>query len=141
MSQGPYAGDVMPERAWEILESDPKAVLVDVRTPAEWAYVGVPDVSALDRRTVFVPWVLYPSMQQNEAFADQLADAGVKPDDTVLFICRSGVRSRSAAIAMTGLGYGTCYNVATGFEGDHDEHKHRGTVAGWKVCGLPWSQG
>jgi rhodanese-related sulfurtransferase len=138
---GAYAGDLSPRDAWKLLVDDPQAVLVDVRTPAEWAYVGVPDLSVLSKQAVFVPWVLFPSMQVNAEFPQQLAAAGVAPDASVLFLCRSGVRSRSAAIAMTQHGYHSCYNVAHGFEGDHDGSRHRGTVSGWKVEGLPWMQG
>ena len=141
MSDAGYAGDVSPEEAWRILESDPRAVLVDVRTQAEWAYVGVPDLSAIGRQPVFVQWALFPTMSVNPHFADQVSAAGLAPDAPVLFLCRSGVRSRAAAIAMTARGFAPCYNVATGFEGDHDARRHRGVVAGWKVAGLPWVQG
>jgi rhodanese-related sulfurtransferase len=135
-----YAGDITPSDAWKLLANDQRAVLVDVRTPAEWAYVGVPDLTALAKQAVFIPWIIFPSMQINAEFPLQLAAAGVGPDAPTLFLCRSGVRSRSAAIAMTERGYQTCYNVAHGFEGDHDGNRHRGTVSGWKVEGLPWMQ-
>ncbi len=141
MASDEYAGDIPPTRAWEILAAESKAFLVDVRTPAEWAYVGVPDLSGLGKKPVFVPWALFPGMQINPHFADEVAAAGVPPDAPVVFLCRSGVRSRSAAIALTARGYGPCYNVATGFEGNHDALRHRGTVSGWKVDGLPWVQG
>lgn len=141
MNEGGYAGDIPPREAWRILEHDERAVLVDVRTPAEWSYVGVPDLSPLSKRPVFVPWALYPAMQINPNFTAAVAAAGVEPDQTVLFLCRSGVRSRSAAIALTASGFPTCYNIAKGFEGDPDGRRHRGTVSGWKVDGLPWVQG
>lgn len=141
MTDGAYAGDISPSRAWEILEGDAGAVLVDVRTPAEWTYVGIPDLRSLGKQPVMVPWALYPSNQINPAFAAEIAAAGIDADAPVLFICRSGVRSRAAAIAMTAHGFGTCYNVAHGFEGDPDDQRHRGTVSGWKVEGLPWLQG
>lgn len=136
-----YAGDIPPRKAWEVLESDPKAVLVDVRTPAELSYVGVPDLSSLGKQTVFVPWVLYPNMDLNVRFAEQMAEIGAPPNAPLLFLCRSGVRSQAAAIAMTRLGYTACYNIANGFEGDQDNQRHRGTLSGWKVDGLPWRQG
>lgn len=136
-----YAGDVPPRKAWEMLESDPGAVLVDVRTPAEWGYVGVPDLSSLGKQPVFVPWVLYPNMDLNVRFMDQIVESGVPVDAPVLLLCRSGVRSKAAAVAMTRLGYSACYNIAHGFEGDPDGERHRGTVSGWKVDGLPWRQG
>lgn len=141
MTTGPYAGDITPAEAWQILEEDRRAVLVDVRTPAEWTYVGIPDLRSLGKQPVMVPWAMYPAMEINPDFAAQVSAAGVAPDVPVMFICRSGVRSRSAAIAMTAQGYATCYNVATGFEGDPDDSRHRGTISGWKVDGLPWVQG
>lgn len=141
MTEGGYAGDILPQEAWRLLESDPRAALVDVRTQAEWAYVGVPDLSRLGKQAVFVQWALFPNMNVNPHFAVQVEAAGLAPEAPVLFLCRSGVRSRSAAIAMTAHGFATCYNIATGFEGDPDAHRHRGSVAGWKVAGLPWVQG
>lgn len=135
-----YAGDVTPEEAWRTLFDDPRSVLVDVRTPPEWAFVGVPDLRTLGKEPLFVPWQNYPAMDLNRAFADHIAAAKVPEDAPIFFLCRSGVRSRSAAIAMTGQGYGRCYNIAGGFEGDKDGKEHRGTLCGWKVAGLPWAQ-
>jgi rhodanese-related sulfurtransferase len=137
---GAYAGDIEPGEAWRILSEQPGAVLIDVRTPAEWAYVGVPDLSALGKQPVCVPWLLFPTMTVNDRCVEQVRAAGVGRDAPLVFICRSGARSRSAAIRMTAEGYGACYNVATGFEGDPDGQRHRGRVNGWKVDGLPWIQ-
>jgi len=136
-----YAGDVDAKKAWEILAADPKAVLVDVRTKPEWEFVGVPALDTLDRQTVFVPWQVYPAMEVNPRFVDDLAGAGIDKSSPVLFICRSGGRSRSAAMAATAAGYRACYNVSGGFEGPHDPTRHRGGVDGWKALGLPWVQG
>lgn len=136
-----YAGDISPAEAWRRLAQRPDARLVDVRTHPEWIYVGVPDLSPLGKQPLLVPWQVYPSMQRNEAFAAQLEGQGVGREDTLLFLCRSGVRSRAAAELMTALGYRHCYNVADGFEGPPNDGRHRGTRAGWKVAGLPWIQG
>jgi rhodanese-related sulfurtransferase len=141
MNDRGYAGDVVPAEAWRILSEDSEAVLVDCRTTAEWAFVGLPDLGSLGKQTICVEWNRYPDMAMNGDFAQELDAAGVGPEQTVLFICRSGQRSRSAAIAMTSAGYQRCYNVAEGFEGNHDEARHRGTVGGWKVVPLPWVQG
>ena len=135
-----YAGDVTSAEAWKLLSEDPDAVLVDVRTHAEWTFVGVPDLRPLQREPVLIPWQSYPDMQVNPSFGDQLAAAGVSPDATVLFLCRSGARSRAAAIEMTARGYGRALNVSDGFEGGHDDGGHRGRVDGWKAAGLPWVQ-
>ncbi|WP_200173340.1 rhodanese-like domain-containing protein [Tomitella cavernea] len=146
-----YAGDVTPARAWEMLGDDPRAVLVDVRTGAEWQFVGVPDLSALGRRTRFVEWIDYPSGAPNPQFGEQLqsevaAERGAARDgdasgspSPILFLCRSGQRSIGAATAATGAGMGPAYNVLEGFEGGLDAHGHRGS-AGWRAAGLPWCQ-
>lgn len=136
-----YAGDVSPGAAWADIKSVPDAQLVDVRTTAEWAYVGLPDLSDLGKQPVTVEWKQFPLMSVNEKFAEAVAAAGIDKNVPLYFLCRSGVRSKDAAIAMTSLGYGPCYNIATGFEGDHDQEGHRGTIGGWKVEGLPWKQG
>ena len=87
-----------------------------------------------------VYWQVFPDMDVNPDFVDQVAAGGIGKDTPLLFICRSGVRSRYAAEAMTAAGFQKCYNVAGGFEGDPDDQGHRGTVNGWKVDGLPWRQ-
>jgi rhodanese-related sulfurtransferase len=135
-----YAGDVTPEQAWTKLAENPRAALIDVRTPAEWSFVGVPDLRSVGKKPVLVPWASYPTMEINNAFAEHVAAAGVGKDAPLFFLCRSGQRSRAAAIAMTEQGYTACYNVSTGFEGDKDVAGHRGVVAGWKADGLPWVQ-
>jgi rhodanese-related sulfurtransferase len=134
-----YAGDIGPTEAWELLASDPDAVLVDVRSEAEWTFVGVPDLTDLGKRVVPVSWSQWPSGARNDRFVEQLSRAGVTDGRPVLFICRSGVRSRAAALAASEAGVTPAYNVAEGFEGDLDEHGHRGS-AGWRARGLPWRQ-
>ena len=140
MDGSDYAGDVMPDEAYAALESDAAAVLIDVRTEPEWRFVGVPDLSGLGKETRFVAWQLYPDGRPNPSFARQCGEQGLEKGNAVYFLCRSGVRSLHAAVAMTSLGYGPCYNVAEGFEGDKDASMHRGCVGGWKVRGLPWRQ-
>ncbi|MDJ0949525.1 MAG: rhodanese-like domain-containing protein [Alphaproteobacteria bacterium] len=140
MSADSYAGDVTPQEAWKILSEDPDAVLIDCRTQPEWGFVGVPDLSGLGKEVLFVPWQIYPAMQGNPAFADQIASAGVGKDAKLLFLCRSGMRSKAAAIAMTEIGYAAAYNVSEGFEGGLDQRRHRGVAEGWKAAGLPWVQ-
>jgi rhodanese-related sulfurtransferase len=136
-----YAGNVTPEEAWEILSEEPRAVLVDVRTVPEWSFVGMPDLSALRKDVAAIAWQSFPSMEVNPNFAAELQVRGIENNHALLFLCRSGARSKEAARAMSALGYAECYNVLDGFEGPHDERKRRGTVAGWKVAGLPWRQG
>lgn len=135
-----YAGDITPEQAWDDLRANPKAVLVDVRTRPEWAFVGVPDLSSADKEAALISWQVYPEMQRNPSFEADVERLGLDRDAPVYFLCRSGVRSKAAAIAMTAAGYRACYNVAGGFEGDPDGERHRGGVNGWKASGLPWIQ-
>lgn len=132
--------DVRPSEAWQALRDDPRAALVDVRTDAEWNFVGVPDLSGIGKQVVLVPWQLYPSMQVNGAFAEHLREAGLTPEHRLFFICRSGARSLAAGRAAQAAGFPHAYNVADGFEGPLDAEGHRGTQAGWKVEGLPWRQ-
>ena len=131
---------VTPAQAWQALESSPLAQLVDVRTDAEWAYVGFPDLSPLGKQLVTIPWQVFPKMQVNEGFIATMAAAGITPEHHIYFLCRSGVRSLYAAEAAIAAGYPHAYNVSDGFEGPPDGEAHRGTVAGWKVDGLPWRQ-
>lgn len=123
-----------------MLSHEPEAVLVDVRSRAEWSFVGAPDLSELGKATTFVEWQSFPGMIPNEDFAEELRASGVSPDQTVVFICRSGQRSMHAAVAMTKRGYARCFNLAGGFEGPLDSEAHRGRRDGWKVGGLPWKQ-
>ncbi|MFC7489067.1 MULTISPECIES: rhodanese-like domain-containing protein [unclassified Knoellia] len=134
-----YAGDVTPSEAFAAVTQSEDAVLVDVRTRAEWTYVGVPQVDS-PRQPVLVEWQQYPDGRVNEAFIDELRAAGVSERTPLYFLCRSGVRSVAAAEAATAAGLGPAYNVLEGFEGPHDPAGHR-SVAGWKVAGLPWKQG
>ena len=132
-----YRGDIPPKEAYERLKADPRAVLLDVRTAAEWNYVGIPAVDQLLR----VSWQHYPSLELNPSFVAAVEAAGVTKDAQVLCICRSGARSAHAAAALTAAGFKNCYNVAEGFEGGRDGDGHRGTLGGWKAAGLPWVQG
>ena len=136
-----YAGDLGAAEAWALLSRDPAAQLVDVRTTAEWSFVGVPDLSGIGRQAHCTEWQTFPSMAQNPGFTAQTdAALGGHKDAPVLFLCRSGVRSRAAAMAMTAAGYTHAYNIAGGFEGDLDQTSHRGSKNGWKAAGLPWRQ-
>lgn len=135
-----YAGDVTPRDAYEAIERDATAALIDVRTQAEWSFVGLPDLRATRRQPVLVEWQAFPAMARNPDFVAELARAGIAKGRPLYFLCRSGARSRAAAIAMTAAGYGPCYNIAGGFEGNRDSEGHRGTVEGWKAAGLPWRQ-
>lgn len=134
-----YAGDKSVEETWRALREDSSAVLVDVRTRAEWNFVGVPDLRETGKELVTVEWQGFPDSSRNADFVAEVQQQ-VRPDQKVYLLCRSGGRSRAAAIALTAAGFGTCFNVAGGFEGDLDAQKHRGGTGGWKAAGLPWVQ-
>lgn len=131
-----YAGDIDCTGAWRMLETDPRAVLIDVRTAAEWDFVGVPDLSELGREVAFLQWIGYPGGTPNEKFVESLAELADRP---LIFLCRSGGRSVGAAIAATAAGLGPAYNVLAGFEGDIGPDGRRGHT-GWRAAGLPWRQ-
>lgn len=143
-SSSDYAGDVPPRTAWERLLADPGAQLIDVRTTAEWHFVGLPDLSGLHRQVHCIEWQDFPGGVPNPHFVARaraaLEACGAGPDSTVLLLCRSGARSRAAAIALTQAGFTACFNIAEGFEGDKDGAGHRGQCGGWKAAGLPWKQ-
>ncbi|WP_339948613.1 rhodanese-like domain-containing protein [uncultured Albimonas sp.] len=134
-----------PAQAFEVL-SGGDAALVDVRTRAEWAWVGLPDLSPIGGQPVLVEWQRYPDMTRNPAFVEQVLGAlGDATPAKLLFLCRSGGRSQQAALSVAaalsekGLAV-ECCNIAEGFEGDLGPDNHRGGVNGWKVRGLPWVQ-
>ncbi len=141
---GSYAGDISASDAFSQLAAVPGAILVDVRTRPEWAFVGTPDLTKFGKTPVFVEWQEYPDMNINPDFLGRLREVltaqGADAQTPIFFLCRSGVRSRSAAIAMTEAGQQRCYNVAGGFEGPHDASGKRGAVSGWKASDLPWAQ-
>ncbi len=122
------------------VKRDASAVLIDVRTPPEWAFSGEPDLSSIGKEHLRISWKTFPSYAVNENFAASLKEAGVKPYAPLFFICRTGGRSLDAACAVTAAGFSHCYNVTDGFEGPPNEHHQRGTIAGWKAAGLPWRQ-
>jgi rhodanese-related sulfurtransferase len=138
------ADDLAPQDAYALMQQNEDVQLVDVRTQAEWNFVGVPDVSALGREVILLEWQLYPAMNVRsdfvEALSAELERRGVAKDVPVLFLCRSGARSAAAAAALARAGYSHCINVSEGFEGTVDASRHRGTLSGWKASGLPWVQ-
>ena len=135
-----------PDETWAGLANKTGAIMVDVRTNAEWSFVGIPDLSSLNKQVMLIEWKEFPTMAQNETFASQLMDNldGTAPTD-VYFLCRSGVRSLAAADLMINVfadqGWSVnCINVTEGFEGDVDPNGHRGKLNGWKASGLAWRQ-
>ncbi|HEY5082835.1 MAG TPA: rhodanese-like domain-containing protein [Bauldia sp.] len=141
---GAYAGDIDVRTAWADLANKAEATLIDVRTKAEWSYVGVPVLASIGKATVFVEWDDFATGALVPDFIGrlkaELARHGVREDAPLYFICRSGNRSRQAAVAATAAGYSQAFNVAHGFEGRLDGERHRATGDSWKGEGLPWVQ-
>lgn len=134
--------EISSQQAWEILEGDPQAVLLDVRTSMEYEYVGHP------LNAMHVPWMDAPDWNIDARFVDNVRDALVKRSGSdqdlestvILAICRSGKRSQAAAEKLVSHGFNHLYNIEDGFEGDMDNKKHRNTINGWRVANLPWEQ-
>ena len=145
MSDSVKIEDVPAAETWARLSTDAEAVLIDVRTRAEWTFVGLPDLGTLSKRVVTIEWQGFPDGRSDPDFVGKLRGlldgAGVAKDAELFFICRSGARSHAAAAVMADAGYSRCRNVEDGFEGPLDATQKRGRVAGWKAAGLPWRQG
>ncbi len=135
-----YAGDLTPEETWEILKNEESAVLIDVRSQAEWSFVGVTDLSSLSKEALSIEWKSFPGMVDNPNFVDQVSAACPDKNAKIFSLCRSGQRSIATSKALTNAGFSQCYNILEGFEGDTDDAAHRGHTGGWKFRGLPWKQ-
>lgn len=135
---GQYKGDITPEEAWQLLSEQSDTVLVDVRTKAEWNYVGVPDLSKISKDNILIEWVNFPEGAPNPSFVEELSLAVSDKNTSIFFLCRTGVRSVGAAIAATDAGFVNSYNILEGFEGGPDDLGHRGRISGWQGINLPW---
>lgn len=131
----PYAGAVTPEEAHSLLQANANVKLIDVRTQAERDWIG--RVILPDAQHLAAQWTLYPGGAPNSEFLRQLEQQAQR-SDTLLFLCRSGVRSRYAAKLATENGFEHCFDILEGFEGDRNEQGHRKSIAGWCMKGLPW---
>lgn len=133
--------NITPTRAWQLLQSAPDAILIDVRSTLEFLFVGHP-VGA-----IHVPWLDGPDWEPNPDFVKQITHSVTSVRSgaaleriPLLLICRSGKRSLEAANVLLNAGFEVIYNVCTGFEGVLDQHHHRSTLNGWRFDGLPWEQ-
>lgn len=132
---------ITPQACWAALQQNPHALLVDVRSNMEYLFVGHPTGA------IHIPWIDEPDWDINPDFVKQVRQmllGRILPAEinrTELYlICRSGNRSREAAIALMKAGITAVFNVEEGFEGELDEHHHRSTLGGWRAEGLPWEQ-
>jgi rhodanese-related sulfurtransferase len=114
--------------AFEILDQDEGALLVDVRTQKEWHDVGMPDIQA--SKLILLSWRLQHDMSINPEFSDILSGKVKLKDTKLIFLCRGGIRSNEAAQVISSYGFKNCYNILDGFEGNK-------YGAGWKNSDLP----
>ncbi len=134
--------EVNPKEAFEILEKQEDAVLIDVRSTMEYEYVGHP-LNALHVPIKEPPdWSMEANFVNNvdSVLEAHFSDNKEKKGVPLLMLCRSGMRSGLAAETLIKEGFTNVYNVLEGFEGDKDENGHRNTINGWRFHGLPWQQ-
>lgn len=136
-----YRGDVPASEAGPAIEANADAVLIDVRTDAEWRFVGVPVMTSAPGNLHLISWQVFPDMSRNEGFLAAVNAIGLSKDQPIYMLCRSGARSAAAGTLLAENGYNAVFNISDGFEGDKDADGHRGRVNGWKVSGCAWSQG
>lgn len=131
-----------PKQAYETLQDNPRAVLIDIRSNMEYLFVGHP------KGAVHIPWIDEPDWEINPHFVRQIRElmlGGIICDDDsgcapIILICRSGKRSVEAGNVLVEAGFKDVYNVLEGFEGELDEQHHRSSLGGWRFAQLPWEQ-
>lgn len=121
-----------PQQAWDLLQKNTNAVLIDVRTKAEYTDIGHP-IGA-----IHIAWQEQFGAPVNPNFITEVSKTAPEPSTPILLLCRSGQRSLSAAKALEQAGYQTLINIVNGFEGDPDSNQQRGNINGWRFQGLPW---
>ncbi len=127
--------EITSREAYEMITRDPAVRLVDVRSIAEYYFVGHPPTAAN------VPLTFWDEKAQalvgNDHFVEDIK-ARYKPEESLVFICRSGGRSLKAAQLARAAGFSHVASVKDGFEGEKDARGYR-TVKGWKNSGLPYT--
>ena len=132
--------NISSRECFEKLSIEVNSQLIDVRTKPEWIYVGVPDLSSINKKVIFVSWQVYPEMGTNNFFENQILESNIKKDSNLYFICRSGQRSYNAAEFLTSRGFSNCFNVIDGFEGKINHKRQRALIDGWQFNNLAWKQ-
>ena len=117
-----------------VTESPADTFIVDVRTRAEYEFVGHPD---LPNGVANIPLVFYDDWRPNENFASDV-EARYSHETTLLIICRSGHRAETAAWQLIKAGYPSVYFISDSFEGSLDANGHR-TIDGWINNALPYT--
>ncbi len=123
-----------PKQTWEMLQNNPEAMLIDVRSAGEYAFVGHP------HQAVLIPWKEAPDWTANPNFIQDVDGIVEDKNTPLVLMCRSGQRSMQAAQVLEAEGYTNLANMEEGFEGNLDDEKHRSTINGWRFHQLPWRQ-
>ena len=110
------------------IKSNPKSVLIDVRTEEEWNDDGKPNGEKIALKTHFLTIQLADGTF-NENFIEDFKKLNIEKNCEVLTMCMGGVRSQMAAELLTKEDY-KCSNISDGFLGNSEN-------AGWKNSGLP----
>ena len=132
--------NISSQECFEKLSIEVNSQLIDVRTKPEWVYVGVPDLSSINKNVIFISWQVYPEMEINKFFENQILQSNIKKDSNLYFMCRSGNRSYSAAEFLVSRGFSNCFNIIDGFEGKLNHECQRTLIDGWQFNNLPWKQ-
>ena len=134
--------EIQPKQAFEMLQQQEKAVLIDVRSVMEYDYVGHP-VDAIHVSIKEPPdWETKQDfvVRIRQALEERFPHIERQEELSLLMLCRSGKRSELGAQLLLEDGFSDVYNVLEGFEGDKDDQGHRNTINGWRFHGLPWEQ-
>jgi len=132
--------NISSQECFKKLSIEVHSHLIDVRTKPEWIYIGVPDLSLINKKVIFISWQVYPEMEINKFFENQIIESNIKKDDNLYFICRSGQRSHDAAKFLDSRSFANCFNVIDGFEGNLNHERQRASIDGWQFNKLPWKQ-
>lgn len=127
-----------PQACYEILSSNPSALLVDCRAQIEWEFVGTPDLGAIGKKALLVEWT-NSAHQRNPDFLDTIKSFAT-PDTPIIIMCRIGGRSAAACQMLAENGFTNLTNMSEGYEGRIDAHGHRNSFEGWRARNLPWTQ-
>ncbi|MEN8132630.1 MAG: rhodanese-like domain-containing protein [Pseudomonadota bacterium] len=131
-----------PKQAWQMMQDDPRTILIDIRSSMEFLFVGHP------KGSVHIPWIDEPDWTINPNFLTEVRklilggvicdiEEGCVP---LILICRSGKRSKEAGDLLTNRGLKNIYHIDEGFEGELDDNHHRSSAGGWRFHDLPWEQ-
>lgn len=136
------------KEAYTLWLKSPQTIhIIDCRTPEEYAFVGhAPMAVNIPRKFLEYTWDGEENkykMTENPDFVAAI-QRRFEPNETLLFLCRSGGRSAQSVNAVYDAGFKKVYNIIDGFEGDkvkdsasyYDGKRMRN---GWKNAGLPWT--